>query len=344
MMENKYEVTIGIPVYNVEKYMRLTMDSLMSQTFDSIEFLFCDDCGTDASVDIIRDYQQNHPRGKDIRVVRQPENMGIGAARNRMIAEARGRYFYSLDADDAIESNTIELLYENAKKYDAEIVYGSYQRVFQENDKTVKTVPYPYPFRVFTKEDEYADYVYNVGIQGMNWNYLIDLDVIRRNNLKVTPVGHGYGEDFTFTIDLPTYITRAVLLPDITYHYYIRGVDKHKRKKVLKRKDMSIALNAIDEKKKRKELQDKGYYAKRISILMMFDCSFACEMLSRRAEFDIPFSNREIRDVMWHPMSLWQILTTKAGRRSNLLYYIYSILPPDIFALLLRMMIKRYRD
>lgn len=343
-MENKYEVTIGIPVYNVEKYIRLTMESLLSQTFPSIEFIFCDDCGTDASVDIICDYQQNHPRGKDIRIVRQSQNMGIGAARNRMIAEARGRYFYSIDADDAIESNTIELLYDNAKKYNAEIVYGSYQRIFQENDKSVRTVPYFYPFRVFTKEDEYADYVYNVGIQGMNWNYLIDLDVIRRNNLKVTPVSHGYGEDFTFTIDLPTYITRAVLLPDITYHYYIRGIDKHKRRKVLKRKDMTIALTALDKKKRRTELQHKGYYSKRISILMMFDCSFACEMVSRRADFDQPFSNKEIRDFMWHPMSLWQILKAKPGRLRNLLYYIYGILPPNIFVLLLRMMIKRYSD
>ena len=343
-MENKYEVTIGIPVYNVEKYIRLTMESLLSQTFPSIEFIFCDDCGKDASVDIIRDYQQNHPRGKDIRIVRQPQNMGIGAARNRMIAEASGRYFYSLDADDAIESNTIELLYNNAKKYQAEIVYGSYKRVFQEDDKTVRTVSFPYPFRVFTKEDEYADYVYNVGVQGMNWNYLIDLDIIRRNNLKVTPVGHGYGEDFTFTIDLPTYITRAVLLPDITYHYYIRGIDKHKCKKVLKRKDMTIALAALDEKKRRTELQHKGYYSKRISILMMFDHSFASEMVAKRADFDMPFTNKEIRDVMWHPMSLWQILKAKPGRLRNLLYYTYGKLPPNIFVLLLRVMRNRNID
>ena len=48
----KYEVTIGIPVYNVEKYIRLTMDSAMAQTFESIEVLICDDCGTDGSIDI----------------------------------------------------------------------------------------------------------------------------------------------------------------------------------------------------------------------------------------------------------------------------------------------------
>lgn len=61
MMKN-YEVTIGIPVYNVEKYIRLAMDSALAQTFENIEFLVLDDCGTDGSMDIVREYQQTHPR------------------------------------------------------------------------------------------------------------------------------------------------------------------------------------------------------------------------------------------------------------------------------------------
>lgn len=91
-----YEVTIGIPVYNVEKYISLAMDSALSQTFESIEFLICDDCGKDSSMDIIREYQKTHPRGKDIRIVRQPQNKGIGEARNRIVKEALGRYLFFL--------------------------------------------------------------------------------------------------------------------------------------------------------------------------------------------------------------------------------------------------------
>ena len=97
----EYEVTIGIPVYNVEKFIRLTMDSALAQTFDNIEFLVLDDCGTDGSMDIVREYQRTQPRGRDIRIVCQPQNGGLGRARNRIIEEARGRYLYHLDADDA---------------------------------------------------------------------------------------------------------------------------------------------------------------------------------------------------------------------------------------------------
>lgn len=339
---NNYEVSIGIPVYNVERYIRQTMESALAQTFQSIEFLICDDCGTDSSIEIVREYQEKHPRGKDIRILRQPKNMGIGAGRNRMIAEAKGRYFYSLDADDTIAPNTIELLYNAAQKYQADIVYGSFERVISYNGEFKERIPFPYPFRVFTEPDEYASYVYNVGIQGMNWNFIINIDIIRRNKLKVTPVGHGYGEDFTFTIDLPTYITRAVLLPDITYQYYNRNTDRPKPKKLLTRKNMDMTIKTIEEKKNRTELKGKPYYAKRISKLMMLDCSFACEMIGRRNEFDEPYSNREVRDMMWHPMTLWQILTTKSGRAHNLLYYIFGHVPSFLCAWLLKPMKKRY--
>ncbi len=338
-----YEVTIGIPVYNVEKYIRLTMESALAQTFGSIEFLICDDCGTDASMAIIEEMRQTHPRGKDIRILHQPRNMGMGEGRNRMFAEAQSRYFYFLDADDVIEPDTIERLYAAAQQYDAEIVYGSYDRVNVKDGQTVSTVPYCYPKKVFVEPDAFASYAYYEGIQGMNWNYLIALDVVRRNNLRVTPVGHGYGEDFTFTIDLPTFITRAVLLPDVTYHYYIRGIDKHKLKKVLSRQNMTLAIQAVDEKKNRRELAGKCYYAKRVSQLMMLDCSFACEMVGRRTEFDKPFTDREVRDVMWHPMTLWQIVTAKSGRKRNLIYWLYGVVPPFLCVWLLRPMIKRYR-
>ncbi len=337
-----YEVTIGIPVYNVARHIRMMLDSAMAQTFPSIEFLICDDCGTDGSIDIVREYQLKHPRGCDIRILHQPRNMGIGEARNRMLAEAQGRYFYSLDADDSIEPDTIRLLYDTAKKYSAQIVYGSYDRVYTENGQIVRTVPYPYPPHVFTEPDIFADYVYHVGIQGMNWNYLIDISIIRDNHLRVTPVGHGYGEDFTFTIDLPTYITRAVLLPDVTYHYWLRDSGRPKPRKVLSRRNMLLAAGAIDEKKSREELRGKRYYSKRISLLMMLQCSFACEMIGRRSEFDEPFTNREVRDMMWHPMTLRQIVTAKSCRFHNLLYWTFGVVPPLVCAWILKVIGRRY--
>lgn len=335
-----YEVTIGIPVYNVEKYIRQTMDSALAQTFQSIEFIICDDCGNDSSIEIVKEYQQNHPRGRDIRIVRQPHNMGIGAARNRMIDEAQGRFFYSLDADDVITPDAIELLYHAAKEYSAELVYGSYERLYVNEDKR-RTVQYPYPFHVFTEPDEYATYAYNVGVQGMNWNYLLSLDVIRKNHLRVTAVGHGYGEDFTFTVDLPTYVTRVVLLPNITYQYFIEEkVFKGKRKKLISREQMDKSIAALDKAKHRLEIKGRPYYAKRCAKIMMYDYSFACEIIKRREEAVPPYADAEIRHVMWHPMSLCEILKSKQGRDKNLFTWLFGNLPSSLSVKLLWLIVK----
>lgn len=329
-----YEVTIGIPVYNVERHIRQTIDSALAQTFQSIEFLFCDDCGSDSSIEIVKEYQTSHPRGKDIRIVHQPQNMGIGEARNRMIAEASGRYFYSLDADDTIREDTIALLYDTAQKYDAEIVYGSREHVYLSGGKKDRVDKYPYPFKVFSKPDEYAAYVYGVGIQVQNWNFLIMIDIFRRNHLKVTPVGHGYGEDYTFTVDLPTYITRAVLLPDITYFYYIEAkTNGTSRRKQLSRQQMDKALAAIDQKKRRTELRDKPYYAKRCAMLMMYDFHFAIQIINRRKEASPPYTDKDIRNIMKHPMPLKDIIKSKQSVVKNLMYWLFGVLPPRLSVL-----------
>jgi len=330
-----YAVTIGIPVYNVEKYIRLTMDSALAQTFNDIEFLVIDDCGTDSSIDIVREYQQTHPRGKDIRIVRQPQNGGLGRARNRIIDEAQGIYLYYLDGDDAIEPNTIELLYEKAKAFDADMVYGSYKRIFTENDKVVDTICYSYPYKEFSAPDDYACYAYEGKVQTMMWNYLIRLDILKRNSLRVAPVG--YGEDYTFTVDLPTYVNRVVLLPDITYSYYVRDINIRRWNRNVTRTLMDAYIKTIDEKKRRTYLKDKHYYARRCATLLMYDLSFVEQILQRRDQLTPRYTDRELRDVMWQPMTFWDILRSTDKRVKNLAAYILCKLPPSLAVFIIRM-------
>ena len=261
-----------------------------------------------------------------------------------MMAEASGHFFYSLDGDDSIAPNTIELLYNAAMKNEAELVYGSYERVYVQEGKAVRSEQFPYPAMVFTQPDEYAEYAYNHDIQVMNWNYLISMDVIRRNNLRVTPVGHGYGEDFTYTVDLPTYVTRVVLLPDITYQYYMREKDfRDKRTHPISRKNMDLAIDAIAKKKARKnELQNKSYYAKRNSMLLMYDYSFACRILAKGNDIDVPYSKAEVRNIMKHPMTLFEILCSRQERMKNLGYWFMGSLPPALSVFIIRISAKLF--
>ncbi len=339
-----YEVTIGIPVYNVEKYIRLTMDSALAQTFDNIEFLVLDDCGTDGSMDVVREYQQSHPRGKDIRIVRQPKNGGLGCARNRIIETARGNYLYHLDADDAIAPNTIELLYKNAKKYDADIVYGSYERI-EEFDSEVKKTNYCYSFQTFLKEHEFADRVYSdYGfLQANTWNFLIKIDIYRKNGLQYKKVN--FWEDFTFTMDLPTYVTRAVLLPDVTYYYYCRygSLSNFKKRDKINKPEILKTLGAMGEVKKNSyRLKSKPYFHKRMYKVMLTHFYMACAILKDQQKITPGFTKSEICDIMQYPLTFNEVLSLKGWKFRNLALYLLGVLPSSISVLLIRI-IGRYK-
>ena len=102
MTKEDVKVSVIIPVYNVEPYITQSLESALAQTYPSIEFLLVDDFSSDLSADIVRRFQMNHPRGADIRLLSNPNNLGVSASRNRIIDEARGEYLFFMDADDVI--------------------------------------------------------------------------------------------------------------------------------------------------------------------------------------------------------------------------------------------------
>jgi len=338
----KYEVTIGIPVYNVEKHIRLAMDSALAQTFESIEFLICDDCGTDHSMDIVREYQQSHPRGKDMRIVCQPHNMGIGAGRNRLVDEAQGRYFYFLDADDTIEPNTVELLYNAAHQYQAELVYGSYERI-ETFDETERRIPSSYPAMQFLEEDSFANYVYSKydGIQATIWNILIDINVYRKNSLRHQCIN--YWEDFTFTMDLPTYVTRVVLLPDITYHYYCRygSLSQFEKRDLIEKQEIQKTINAVNIIKiNSNRIREKSYFPRRIFKVMKTDFYIVCSVFRHEDIIFPSFTNKELHDTMRSPITLKDILAFRQARLSNMLLYSFWLLPTPVSVFCMRVFAK----
>lgn len=92
-------VSIIVPVYNVEKMIQETMDSVLAQTYPHWELLLVEDCSKDNSAGVIMDYMAEKGDNR-IRLIRQPSNQGAARARNRGLNEARGRYISYLDADD----------------------------------------------------------------------------------------------------------------------------------------------------------------------------------------------------------------------------------------------------
>ncbi len=330
---SNYEVTIGIPVYNAEKYIRKSLESALSQTFDSIDFLVLDDCGTDSSIDIVEEIQKKHPRGTDIRIVHQLNNMGIGQTRNRILDEARGKYMYFMDADDTIEPDTIEKMWKAAEDNGAQVVMASYQRMetFDENPVTHN---YILPQKVFTEDNQFATYAFHRygAINANVWNMLMDLAFIRKCGLRF--VDTNFWEDLAFKYELATYVTHVVLLPDITYHYNCHGLSLSNfqfRDKISKEEVLRNIATIDTLKKGYKRLLDKSYFSSWLTFVLDTDFYMIRDILKKRKIIYPGFSNEEIQTILYSPLTFVQ--TVRLGNIKCCIYKLLTILPARLMTL-----------
>jgi len=124
-LENaQISVSIIVPVYNVEKYLRRCLDSLVAQTLEDIEIILVNDCSPDHSWDIMQEYKENYP--DKIILINSLENRRQGGARNLGIRIARGEYIGFVDSDDWIEYDMYEKLYRTSQQGDFDVVACNY--------------------------------------------------------------------------------------------------------------------------------------------------------------------------------------------------------------------------
>ena len=328
----KYDVTIGIPVYKSVDFIRRTLESALSQTYSSIEFLMVDDGGCDGSMEAIEEIKREHPRGNDIHIITHPQNMGVSASRNHIIDEAQGQYLFFMDSDDVIAENTIELMMENVRKYNAEIVFGSYEKIETSGEKTY----YQYPSLQLLQEDELAIFAYRkyAGIQASACNYLVKTSVLRAHNLRF--IHTNFWEDLVFSFDLVTYINRAVLLPDITYSYICRdnSLSHYQQRVSITKEEVLQNINAINHLKETSSiLCNKIYYPNRCYIIAMTDFYIACNILKRRKDIHPSFSNKEIKNLMTHSATWQQVRSFRQARIRNTILFLLSKLPSNLCVL-----------
>lgn len=151
------KVSIIIPVYNVEKYLRECLDSVINQTFHDIEIICIDDGSTDSSKQILAEYQSKDNR---LKVISQ-KNGGQSKARNAGLDVATGDYIYFLDSDDYIKSNALEVLYKTAKTNNLEILFFD-SEVFFEND--ILKNQFSEYLTAYDRKNEYTDVISGIDL------------------------------------------------------------------------------------------------------------------------------------------------------------------------------------
>lgn len=209
-----------MPIYNVAPYVERALLSALNQTFESIEFLLVDDRGTDNSMEIVHRIIKEHPRGKDVRIIEHPHNIGTGATKNTAIDNAQGEYLFFMDSDDEITPACIQVLYERMMEDRVDVVVAS----SQAKDIDGKLYEHVKLSNITKRgEKKLIDYHYVKGnlYPVYTWNKLYDLSFLKKNKIYCIP--YHLCEDLYFSFNVELCAQSFSYVDSITYLYYIRS-------------------------------------------------------------------------------------------------------------------------
>jgi len=176
------KVSVILPCYNSEKYLRQCLDSILNQTLKDMEVICVDDGSSDSTLEILRGYAQADAR---VRVLTQP-NGGAGAARNNGLRQARGEYLSFLDADDFFEPTMLEEAVAAAQRYNADYVVFDSDRYqmdtnsFAEVPWAIRTEDIP-PYMPFSYR-QLTDNIF-LSFVGWAWDKLYRRSFVEEHNL-----------------------------------------------------------------------------------------------------------------------------------------------------------------
>lgn len=217
-MENQALISVIIPVYNVEEYLRECVDSVLVQTYQNFEIILVDDGSTDSSGRICDEYAEKDSR---ISVIHQ-ENRGPSKTRNTGLNNANGKYIYFLDSDDYIENNALELLVVTAESNDADLVFFD-AHSFTDNGDNIKqgyTVNGKYDaksgYEILTELHKNKDYHCSVVLLFINRNLL------NENNIRFLESAY-CSEDMLFTYKIFCSSKIAAQCKSTLYHRRYRS-------------------------------------------------------------------------------------------------------------------------
>lgn len=219
----KAKVTVIVPVYNTEKYLRDCMDGLLEQTLRELEIICVDDGSTDGSLGILQEYVR-----KDSRIsVWHQKNSGQSAARNLGISKASGEYIYFMDSDDFLQKDALEQLYERSKIQHLDILYFDGSTVYEDEDVYKKHPEFEYYYirkaaypiccpgqDMMMKMKRAEEYRVNPGIQFFKRNFLIS------ESFRFYPGIIHEDNDFTFRTMLSA--ERVGYLPERYFNRRVR--------------------------------------------------------------------------------------------------------------------------
>ncbi|PLR75937.1 beta-1,3-N-acetylglucosaminyltransferase [Bacillus sp. V3-13] len=209
MMNENHLVSVVIPLYNAEKYIGVTLESVVNQTYKNIEIVVVDDGSKDRSSTIVLEFQEKYP--EMIKYVYQ-QNQGVSVARNTGIYQAKGTYIAFLDSDDYWDQTKVEKQMKSISENKMDACYCGYINFMDETaEETKQEVK-------FIKGDlTKAFLTHQVLAQTSTW--IIKKNILVRNNITFTP-GVNWGEDLEFFFKVMS-VTNVCYVDEYLTYYRI---------------------------------------------------------------------------------------------------------------------------
>lgn len=211
------KVSVIIPIYNEESYLKKCIDSVLKQTYHNIEVLLVNDGSTDNSFEICKKYAESDKRV----IVLNQENMGVSAARNQGIRKSRGKYIVFVDSDDWIEAETIRNLIDIQSNYNYDLViYGHYK----DDLIAKKRDEYKQPKNIIKDKKDISyllsDLILTERLNAL-WNKMYKSSIIKNYNISFSEKLN-IAEDLLFNFQYFMNVNSLFILGEPYYHYMVR--------------------------------------------------------------------------------------------------------------------------
>lgn len=302
------DVSVVVPVYNTEPYLRECLDSLVNQTLKNVEFIFVDDGSTDRSYEILREYQQRDDR---IQILRQ-QNLYAGVARNNGMKAATGKYIIFLDSDDFFELDMLEKAFNCAEENQTEITYFRFY-YFDNITKEAKKMRYQeVPKGVFSPI-EIGETMFRIDITAP-WSKLYLKSFLDENDLKYQAIKKN--NDVYFTCMALVLCKRIVCLNEYLLYYRTNNADSIQGDSALGRDSFVPALVQLKE-----EMLARGYFVEPYRQAYNYYADFSIkrnsELVNKTSPFELKkyynsIKNKLVPDIFLSPEDFYSLPFTKA--------------------------------
>ncbi len=297
-MSDKPLISVVVPIYNVEQYLKRCVDSIRCQTYSNLEIVLVNDGSTDNCGKICDDYQKKDNR---IKVIHK-KNGGLSDARNVGIKIVHGEYITCIDSDDFISSFFIENLWTVVQKSKCEIATSWFVDYYEGDDiPEAKKVDIE-DIRILSREEFYKKLLYQDGVEISAWGKLYKSDLFCGVEY---PVGKLY-EDISTTYLLIEKVDKIAVISNVDYYYLQRKTSIAQEKFSIKKMDAINNMNDF-----------KNFIIKKYPLLKKAaECRYfstVCNILFQiqKSEFEIQ------RKELWSEVKKYRysVMMNKNGRK-----------------------------